>query len=135
MSTNHTTALKRAQLLANQRQQLNNEIINFSQPDGDPNNNGDLDVEEVGPIFTSFAAGGAEALKILVNFTPIEFHLLYDTMKSNILINFNAGQGKKKPVHLMDALFMVVTFISFDAQWDELAWIFSMKMSNFQCLV
>lgn len=130
---NTTDATAALQILADtsaRRTSRNSNLNPASAPDSDDEN------DSSSPLFDTFYhCNGSAAILSLTNFTPTEFHSLWDVVEDVASRNWNVGRGRKSPQKSKDVFLMVLTVAKFAGKWDFLAHLFKMKTPSFEKLV
>ena len=99
-STNAATALS---LLADAAVERENELeVQLSQPlqeDTDEENGSECPIMD-----TFYGQGGAEGIREMTNFSPMEFERVWEAFKVHIMSEYNVGRGRKCDVVQYPAL-------------------------------
>lgn len=88
------------------------------------------------PVFDKFyAVDGNASIKVLTNFTGVEFRKLYSLLEDTILEKWNIGRGKKCQQKPMDVLLMALTVLKHGGTWDLLAKPFNITGPTFERMI
>lgn len=96
----------------------------------------DDDVDSESPIFDSFfRSGDAAGICTMINFTPPEFHRIYDSIHEHVVDKLNVGRGRKSVYKPRNVLFIIFTFSKHCESWGFLSKMFYIPASSFQNLI
>ena len=66
---------------------------------------------------TSYDQGGAEGIREMTNFSPMEFEGVWEAFKLHIMSEYNVGRGRKRDKTAKDMLFMTLAVLKHRSQW------------------
>ncbi|RHY02483.1 hypothetical protein DYB36_009350 [Aphanomyces astaci] len=78
---------------------------------------------------------GAEGFRVLTNFTPEEFEVIWGNAESAMTSRWNDGRGRKSATSAKDAFFVTLTVMKHYQTWEKHAVDFGLKAPTLEKLV